>query len=231
MNKFKMTQKDNILFAKRNLVDSIYKEAKLEGIEVTFPDTYEIFNGRTVAGLSVDDTIKINNLKHAWEFIIDTIDYPIDLRYIKQLNVEIGRGVVFTEGVLRTADVHIVGTSWKPDIPDQIKIEEFFNKLSDDKEKSTTDKAIESMLYVMKAFMFYDGNKRTAQLLANKIMIEGGAGVIAIPVEDRKEFVTKLVTYYETGNMDDIAGFIRSKCIDGANSITLEEPPVKHRSI
>lgn len=69
MNKYKMTQKDNILFAKRNLVDSIYKEAKLEGIGVTFPDTYEIFNGRTVAGLSVDDTIKINNLKHAWEVL------------------------------------------------------------------------------------------------------------------------------------------------------------------
>ena len=53
-DKYKMTQKDNILFAKRNIVDSIYSEAKLEGISVTFPSTYEIFNGRAVAGLSVD---------------------------------------------------------------------------------------------------------------------------------------------------------------------------------
>ena len=69
-----MTQNDNVLFAKRNIVDSIYSEAKLEGISVTFPSTYAIFSGRTVASLSVDDTVKINNLKHAWEFILSTLD-------------------------------------------------------------------------------------------------------------------------------------------------------------
>lgn len=64
-NKYRMIQRDNILFAKRNLVDSLYSEARLEGIKVTFPEAYQIVNGRTVTGFSVDDTIKINNLKHA----------------------------------------------------------------------------------------------------------------------------------------------------------------------
>ena len=34
----------------------------------------------------------------------------------------------------------------------------------------------------------FDGNKRTAQLAANQIMIQGGAGVLRIPVECQKEF-------------------------------------------
>ena len=39
-----MSQEDNIFFAKRKLVDSIYKSANLEGIVVTFADTYSFMN-------------------------------------------------------------------------------------------------------------------------------------------------------------------------------------------
>ena len=35
-NKFNMTSEDNIFWAKRNIVDTIYKNAKLEGINITF---------------------------------------------------------------------------------------------------------------------------------------------------------------------------------------------------
>lgn len=170
-DKYKMTQKDNVLFARRNIVDSIYSEAKLEGISVTFPSTYEIFNGRAVAGLSVDDIIKINNLKHAWEFILSTLDYPIDLRYIRQINSEVGKGVVFREGLLRDTEVRIGGTTWKPPIPDEEKIKRFIEDVCNNLKFSATDRGIQTMLYVMRTQMFYDGNKRTAQLLANRILI------------------------------------------------------------
>ena len=39
INKFKMSVEDNVEFAKRQIVDSIYKEARVEGINVTFPET------------------------------------------------------------------------------------------------------------------------------------------------------------------------------------------------
>ena len=47
-DKFSMEQQDNIFYAKRNIVDSIYSQSKLEGIAVTFPDTQEIYEGRSV---------------------------------------------------------------------------------------------------------------------------------------------------------------------------------------
>ena len=216
-DKYKMTQKDNILFAKRNIVDSIYSEAKLEGINVTFPSAYAIFNGRAVAGLSVDDTIKINNLKHAWEFILSTLDYPIDLRFIRQINSEVGKGVVFREGLLRETEVRIGGTTWKPPFPDEEKIKHFIEGVSNNLKFSATDRAIRTMLYVMRTQMFYDGNKRTAQLLANKILIENGAGVLSIHVEDQKAFIKKLVKYYETDDEEDVSSFVYDRCIEGVN--------------
>ncbi len=56
---------------------------------------------------------------------------------------------------------------------------------------SVTERAITIMLYIMRSQMFFDGNKRTAQLAANQIMIQGGAGV-SYSVECQKEFFAKL---------------------------------------
>ena len=41
-NKFRLTVEENIFIAKRNIVDYIWKSANLEGINVTFPQTYAI---------------------------------------------------------------------------------------------------------------------------------------------------------------------------------------------
>ena len=37
LDKYQLTLEENIFLAKRNIVDSIYKESKLEGIAITFP--------------------------------------------------------------------------------------------------------------------------------------------------------------------------------------------------
>lgn len=38
-NKYKIALEDNIFWAKRNIVDTIFKNAKLESINVTFSQT------------------------------------------------------------------------------------------------------------------------------------------------------------------------------------------------
>jgi hypothetical protein len=48
----------NIDFAKRNMVDTIYKQAVLEGVAVTFLDTETIIEGGKVNNVSVDDIQK-----------------------------------------------------------------------------------------------------------------------------------------------------------------------------
>ena len=224
-NLFKMTKTDNILYAKRCIVDSIYKQSRLEGIAVTFPETMEIYEGRSVAGLSVEDVIKVNNLKHAWQFIFDTVDYPMDLRYIRQINQEVGNGIVTDAGELRQAPVSIGGTSWKPGIPDYTKAESDVQTIMET-DASVTDKAITLMLYIMRSQLFYDGNKRTAQIAANQVMIQGGAGILAIPVEKQPEFFKLLVKYYETAIVTDIKNFLYQTSIDGFNKQHTAQPPL-----
>ncbi|MDR1604455.1 MAG: hypothetical protein LBS10_06655 [Gracilibacteraceae bacterium] len=74
-DKFKMTVEENIFVAKRNIIDYIWKSANLEGISVTYPDTEAIYNGLSISNMKIDDIIAINNLKHAWGFVLENINY------------------------------------------------------------------------------------------------------------------------------------------------------------
>lgn len=71
------------------------------------------------------------------------------------------------------------------------------------------------MLYGMRSQLFWDGNKRTSTICANKIMIENGAGIIKVSDNDLVGFNTLLSEFYETNNKKEIKQFIYDNCIDG----------------
>ncbi len=70
-NKFNLTKEQNIYITKKNIVNYIWRSANLEGIDVTYSQTQAIYNGGIVNGLSVNNIIAINNLKYAWQFILE----------------------------------------------------------------------------------------------------------------------------------------------------------------
>lgn len=212
-NKYNMSVENNILYAKRNIVDSIWKEANIEGIAVTFPDTREIFEGRTVPGMSVNDTVAINNLKHGWQFILDTINSAVDIPYIQKVNAVVSAGLVLNPGQPRMTDVMIGGTSWKPDIPDYDTANAVIDEIN--QEKPGQERALKMFAALCRSQLFYDGNKRTAQLVVNKMLIADGAGILAIPVQDKREFDYLLVDFYESGVSDKLLAFLDEKAIDG----------------
>ena len=93
-DKFKLTQEQNIFVAKRNIVDYIYKSANLEGIAVTFPETQTIYDGGNVSHLRLDEIVTINNLKHAWQYILSSINDNIDFNYISSVHSLVGSNLV-----------------------------------------------------------------------------------------------------------------------------------------
>ena len=61
----------NLEFARANMKKIIYDQAVLEGVGTTFPDTEAIIENGKVNNVSAEDVLKIVNLKHAWQFVID----------------------------------------------------------------------------------------------------------------------------------------------------------------
>ena len=74
--------------------------------------------------------------------------------------------------------------------------------------KSPTLRAIKMMLYGMCSQLFWDGNKRTSMIIANKIMVENGCGIITIKEDNILEFNKLLSDYYTTENEEKIIVFM-----------------------
>ena len=203
----------NIDFAKRHLVDTIYKQAILEGIATTFADTESIIEGGKVNNMTSEDIMKIVNLKHAWEFILNKNVILSDTNFalLCEINKMVEEGFYYSAGKVRSVPVAIGGTTWKPELPIESVIKEELEKIFNDK-MDDIDRAIELILYTMKKQIFIDGNKRTAVIFSNHYLISKGKGIIAIPAELAEEFKNLLIPYYEGKDEKKIKKFIKEKC-------------------
>ena len=203
----------NLDFARRNMVDLIYKQSILEGIVTTYSDTETIVNGGIVKDMTAKDISKVVNLKRAWEFIMSegVITYPTNYAILCQINAIVEDGFSYSAGKIRSIPVSIGGSTYIPPIPLEIKVKDEINRIinsSDDVIETT----IKILLYVMKTQIFLDGNKRTAVIFANHYLISRGKGLIAIPVELVSKYKKMLIDYYEDKN-ENIKGFLREKCL------------------
>ena len=204
---------ENIDFAKRHLVETIYKQAILEGVATTFAETESIIEGGKVNNMTSEDILKIVNLKHAWEFMLNKNVILSDTNFalLCEINKIVEEGFYYTAGKVRSVPVTIGGTTWKPELPIESVIKEelgeIFNKQIED-----IDRAIELLLYTMKKQIFIDGNKRTSVIYSNHFLISKGKGIIAIPAELTEEFKNLLIPYYEGKDEIKIKKFIKEKC-------------------
>lgn len=212
-DKYKLTRQQNIFLAKKRLVHSIYNSARMEGCNVTFPDTQTIIDGISVGGLNIDDVITILNLRDAWRHILAKIDEPLTLDLMNQVNGYVARQQSLEWGVLRTGEVGITGTEYKPDIPQEDQVKKELNDILSI--TAATHRAVHLMLWMMRSQLYWDGNKRTATICANHIMIQAGAGIISVPEAQLHEFNKRLTAFYETNDYSKIDRFIYDTSIEG----------------
>ena len=200
----------SISLGKRQLVDSIWKSAGIEGLGTTFPNTEKILSNLPVQTRR-DEVLFIINMKRAWYFLFDNIDYPNNLAFLRELNKICMAELSYDAGGLRTVPVTIGGTSWTPELPQEGIIIDALNRINDMPDK--LEAALEMFCFVARTQMFLDGNKRVAQLMCNKIMMENDIGIFSIPYDEIDGFKQLLVEFYETDNSEKIKEFFRTKCL------------------
>ena len=212
-DKYHLEKEQNIFSARKKLFSNIYNSARLEGINIAYEDTKKVLEGVNVPSLRLDETNCILNLRDAWNFTLSNIDTDVTLDFICKVNSFVSRNESLEWGVLRTGKVGINGVDYIPDIPNRENVITNINEIL--KEENITSRSLNLMLYLMRSQIFWDGNKRTAILVANKLLISNGCGIISVKEEDIKEFNKLLTEYYNTGNKDKIIPFLYDKCIFG----------------
>ena len=194
-------------------VSNIFNSARLEGINITYEETKKVLEGANVPSLRLDEINCILNLRDAWNFTISNIDTDVSLDFICKVNSFVSKNESLEWGVLRTGKVGINGVDYIPDIPNREDVITNINEIL--KEENITGRSLNLMLYLMRSQIFWDGNKRTAMIVANKLLISNGCGIISVKEDDINEFNKLLTEYYNTGNKDKIIPFLYDKCIFG----------------
>lgn len=199
-----------IEMAKRLLVDSIWKSANLEGLGTTFPKTEAILANAPTETKS-EEVLFVINMKRAWQFLLDNLDSPNSIMLLREYNKVVGELLFRNNGEIRTFPVQIGGTSWEPELPNSAAI------IADMQEIDSIDdielKALKFFCFVARTQIFIDGNKRVAQLIANKILIENDIGIFQIPIEKLEQFKILLIGFYETADDTAIIDFMKESCI------------------
>ena len=212
-DKYHLTKELNLSLARKMFVSNIYNSGRLEGINITYEDTKKVLEGVNVPSLRLDEINCILNLRDAWNFTLSNIDTDITLDFICKVNSFVSRNESLEWGVLRTGKVGINGVDYIPDIPNREDVITNINEIL--KEENITGRSLNLMLYLMRSQIFWDGNKRTAMIVANKLLISNGCGIISVKEDDINEFNKLLTEYYNTGNKDKIIPFLYDKCIFG----------------
>ncbi|MDE5940457.1 MAG: Fic family protein [Lachnospiraceae bacterium] len=199
-----------IEMAKRMLVDSIWKSANLEGLGTTFPKTEAILaNAPTTT--KTEEVLFVINMKRAWQFLLDNLEYSNCIMLLREFDKIVGELLFSYAGEIRTIPVQIGGTSWEPEMPHTGIIIDSIKEI--EQIENIELRALKYFCYIARTQMFIDGNKRVAQLMANKVLIENDIGIFQIPIEKLEEFKGILINFYETGNDAKIIGFMKEYCI------------------
>lgn len=215
-DKFHLTQEQNRRYAKKNLVNLVFTNSRFEGVNTTLPQTQTIIDGMSAAGVSIDDTNVIVQLKRGWQYIINE-NRPLSLKIEQNINMLVARYDSLDPGNFRTGNVSVYlgkERAWEPPKIDSAVEKQFLVNLMSSN-TSITDKAITLMYHNMRNQLFWDGNKRTATLAANKLMIDHGAGLINIPLNVWDEWNKLISEYYVSGKMNELKKWTYEHGIQG----------------
>lgn len=215
-NKYHMTVDQNRRMAKRSLTCLVYTNSRFEGLTTTLSQTQNIIDGLDVDGVSIDDINTIVQIKKGWEYIINDSE-SLTFDKLKLINAIVALYDAFEPGTIRTGSSQVVLMSddtYTPEIPSESKEKEYFEDLMN-KDTSATDKALTLMYHNMKNQIFWDGNKRSATLAANKIMIDNGVGLINIPLNKWGKWNELISNYYRTNEIEKIKEWTYENGIQG----------------
>jgi hypothetical protein len=214
-NKYNLNEREAKFLLKKSVVGLIHSASRLEKVNTTFPQTKTIVEGMSVSGISMDDVQVILNLKNAYQYVLKLSgDTTFNLSTACKINSFISYNESLEWGVLRTGNVGIHGVDYTPAIPIESEVVSAINEIMSS-EGSLTYKALKYMYYAMRTQLFWDGNKRTAIVSTNAIMMLDGLGIVNISEQQLEYWNQLLSEFYETNIDETIIQWTYDNCVHG----------------
>ena len=203
--------------AKKILDGIVYDTVALEGNPFTFPEVKTLMEGITVGGHRVEDANQVLNQAQSWRRLFHLVEnkrFSLSEDTAMQLHALVAKEEAPSWGVFRDGPVGIGGTDHRP--PPHEKLPELFRQgaqalreIADPHERGMC-----TFLFASLHQFFWDGNKRTARLMMNGILLSEGYDAISVPAASRLEFNNRIVAFYDTKDATAMISFLAECSLD-----------------
>lgn len=190
-------------------IDLSWKSSQIEGNTYSLLETERLLKEKqTASGKTKEEAVMLLNHKDALDFILDVPDYlkEITVGRIEEIHALLTKELGL-ERYIRHRRVGITGTNYTP-LDNEFQIREALEdtvRLINSK-NNTFEKAILALVLLSYIQAFTDGNKRTARIVSNGILIANGYCPISFRTVDSIDYKKAMLMFYEQNN---IAAFKR----------------------
>lgn len=185
-------------------IDLSWKSSQIEGNTYSLLETERLLReSKTADGKTQQEALMLLNHKWALRFILDNPDYlqQLTVRHIEDIHTLLTKDLSVDKGIRRRR-VGITGTNYRP-LDNEFQIREamrdtcaLINGKSD-----VFEKALLALVLLSYIQAFSDGNKRTARITSNAILIANGYCPLSFRTVDSIDYKKAMLIFYEQNNL------------------------------
>lgn len=185
-------------------IDLSWKSSQIEGNTYSLLETERLLREQqTAAGKSREEATMLLNHKEALDFVLDNPAYlsPLSVHKIEDIHSILIRGLG-VERNIRHRRVGITGTNYRP-LDNEFQIREAMDdtcRLINDRD-DVFEKALLALVLLSYIQPFGDGNKRTARITSNALLIAHGYCPLSFRSVDSVDYKKAMLVFYEQNNI------------------------------
>lgn len=185
-------------------IDLSWKSSQIEGNTYSLLETERLLKEKqTAGGKTKEEAVMLLNHKDALDFILDMPDYlkEISVSRIIEIHALLTKELGLDRNI-RHRRVGITGTNYQP-LDNEFQIREALEdscQLINDKSE-VFEKALLALVLLSYIQAFTDGNKRTARIISNGILIANGYCPISFRSVDSIDYKEAMLMFYEQNNI------------------------------
>ncbi len=199
-----MTQNEYNKEMERLGIDLSWKSSQIEGNTYTLLETERLLReSKTADGKMQEEATMLLNHKYALRFILDNPDYlqELSVSHIEDIHTLLTEGLSVDKGIRRRR-VGITGTQYRP-LDNEFQIREAMQASCNliNSRDNVFEKALLTLVLLSYIQAFSDGNKRTARITSNAILIANGYCPLSFRSVDSIDYKKAMLIFYEQNNL------------------------------
>lgn len=185
-------------------IDLSWKSSQIEGNTYSLLETERLLReSKTAEGKTKEEAVMLLNHKDALRFVLDNPDYlqQLTIRHIEDIHLLLTKELSVDRGI-RHRRVGITGTNYRP-LDNEFQIREALRDTCDliNRKSNVFEKALLTLMLLSYIQAFTDGNKRTARITGNAILIANGYCPLSFRTVDSIDYKKAMLIFYEQNNL------------------------------